>query len=217
MNVSAIIVTKGDQDLGPIMPSLPVEWEVLVWDNTAEALTIVNGNGERRSHPVVDLHVYGRYAAIFRAASDIIYVQDDDVIVSDPAGVVTAFVERCPVVGTWSTQHIPYWDGVVCNMPQEFRHDFYEEHSLVGFGAAFHRDAPERAFAQFRGAYPESAVDPEHFRRTADIVFTGLTTRALVDIPKADLPYAHYQDRMWKQPGHQAERVRMLDLVRAIA
>ena len=38
-----------------------------------------------------DLSVYGRYAAIEDARGDLIYVQDDDVIVSDPQAIVDAW------------------------------------------------------------------------------------------------------------------------------
>ena len=203
MNVAAIIVTRGDQDLSPVLDSLPEEWEQVVWDNSEE------GN---------DLSVYGRYAAIERTDAEVIYVQDDDCIVSDPWAIVGEWelvrrfnVERYP--------GLPYDQHVVCNMPQEFRHDFYEEHALVGFGAAFHRDAPRRALVRFSQHFPDPHAlgTSDFFHRTCDIVFTGLTPRVLVDVPKTDLPWAHHETRMWKQPGHQAERVRVLDLVRQLA
>ena len=56
MNVTAIIVTRGDHDLAPIIgqDSPEAVQEVVVWDNAAE---------DRR-----DLKVYGRYAAIAEAS-----------------------------------------------------------------------------------------------------------------------------------------------------
>ena len=112
---------------------------------------------------------------------------------------------------------------VVCNMPQEFRHSFYTDHALVGFGAAFHRHAPKRAFNLFEdqaGIYRHGIYvgdpHPDFWKRTCDIVFTGLTPRVLVDIPKQCLPWENDDNRMWKQPEHQAERARMLDLVKQV-
>lgn len=196
MNVAACIVTRGDQNLLPIIQSLPPDWEVIVWDNSRER----------------DLKVYGRYAAIDRTDAEVIYVQDDDVIVSDPDAIVRRW--HGALGHEWDKTLLP---GVVCNMPAEFRHDFYEEHALVGFGAVFHRGAPERAFERFEEPHmPVAIYERDFFNRTCDIVFTALTDRVLVDVPKEDLPWAHYQDRMWKQPGHQADRVRMLDLVRQV-
>jgi hypothetical protein len=198
LNVAAIIVTRGDQDLAireRILPSLPEEWEWHVWDNEVEE----------------DLAVYGRYAAIQWTDAELIYVQDDDCVVSDPRAIVDAWRE-------WHGRGIPN-GHVVCNMPQEFRHDFYEDHALVGFGAAFHRDAPQRAFARFFGSDTGNLItrDLQHYYRCCDVVFTGLTPRVLVDVPYENLPHAFYETRMWKQPEHQAERARMLDLVRQLA
>lgn len=216
MNVSAIIVTRGDVDMGPIFDSL---WEtgfrnIIVWDNSGERSTIdpylhfVGGE---------DLAVYGRYAAIKYARHDLIYVQDDDCVVSDPKAIVDAWLDH------------PWDDFVVCNMPQEFRHSFYEEHALVGFGACFHRDAPERAFQRWgaatmkrggalegRTTFVDEGRWSPFFLRTCDIVFTALTPRALVDVPVQNLPWAVSENRMYRQLEHVAERSWMLDLVKGV-
>ncbi len=184
--VAAIIVTRGDQDLTPVAASIPEEWDLVIWDNSA---------GE-------DLSVYGRYAAIARTTAEVIYVQDDDCIVSDPAFIARTLIEWGPEV-------------VVSNMPREFRHGFYTDHALVGFGAAFHRDAPQQAFDRLTAT--GLPIEREWFLRTCDIVFTALMPRVLVDVPHEDMPWAHYESRMWKQPGHQAERARMIDLVRPLS
>lgn len=186
MSVSAVIVTRGDCDLEPVLASLPPAWPRLIWDNSSRS-------GDRS--------VFGRYAGLGHVATSLVYVQDDDVIVSDPQAVVDA----------WRPGH------VVCNMPAEFRHAFYEEHALVGFGACFERALPERAFARFAAALTPSAapewwVRPEIFHRCCDIVFTALTPRILVDVPKEDREFASAPGRMWTTPGHQEERARMLAL-----
>lgn len=208
MNISAIIVTRGDQTDGVerIIDELPEEWEKLVWDNGALALYAYPP--PNRYWNVDDLGVYGRYAAIEYVSNDLIYVQDDDCIVSDPQAIVNEWraVER------FNLDHhpgMPYADHVVCNMPPEFRHDFYRDHALVGFGAVFHRDAPARAFRRFQGCGSAAM-----FQRTCDIVFTALTPLALVDVPVEHLPYAHDDNRMWRQPSHVGERAAMLELVR---
>lgn len=223
MNVSAIIVTRGDVPVQQILEEIPERWEVLLWDNG-------RGRLSRWGTPQVsvddigvsDLSVYGRYAAIEYASHDVIYVQDDDVIVSDPQAIVDGL-----------TNHWGWREYVWCNMPQEFRHDFYTDHALVGFGAAFHRDTPAKAFDEmwrYVNAGPKAemlrtlgpAVEleasnparwPNHFHRTCDIVFTGLTPRVLVDVPKENLPWAHSENRMWRQPEHQGERARMRELM----
>lgn len=234
MKVSAVIVTRGDVDLGPILRSLR-KWEVVVWDNGAGKVTRYNNASSPlrwyakvEASGVDDLAVYGRYAAIEYARGDLIYTQDDDCIVSDPQAIVDALIPLLPEIG-WvgsppgelflSTLRPP----VVCNMPEEFRHDFYVDHALVGFGSAFHRDAPEQAFERFNTApmkMPAKVGYREElerlFNHTCDIVFTALTPRVLVDVPKENLPYASDDYRMWRQPTHQGERAAMLELVRNV-
>lgn len=214
MSVSAIIVTRGDVDLRPVFDSLPEEWEVLVWANGAGALW--KWTPDRKQHDVAtvnDMSVYGRYAAIEYASGKVIYVQDDDCIVSDPQAIVDTWegvaLELGEVGGCNTDAH------VVCNMPQEFRHDFYRDHALVGFGAAFHRDAPARAFDRWYASPKTPGANGEWglISRTCDIIFTGLTQRILVDITKTNLPYAEDDNRMWKQPEHQGERAAMRELM----
>ncbi len=62
--VSAVIVTKGDKDLTPIIESLPFT-DIFIWDNSA----------------FQDRKIYGRYIGATLAKNDIIYVQDDDCLV----------------------------------------------------------------------------------------------------------------------------------------
>lgn len=212
MNVSAIIVTRGDVDLRSILESIPQDWQVIVWDNGAGNVL------ERAKTPsrlmtldddIRDLAVYGRYAAIEYTSSELIYVQDDDVL-HKPEGIHEIVNRYYDALGReWD--HI-FGGGVVCNMPANFRHSFYQEHALVGFGAVFHRDLPFKAFRRIpRGQF---FFDQRHwFYRACDIVFTALTPRVLVDVPYEDLPWASAPNRMWQQPSHRKERGDMLDLV----
>lgn len=247
MNVSAVIVTRGNVDLAPVLDSLPDAWEKIIWRNgthvgraewteeTDWTLRVLGHAG--------DLAVYGRYAAIQYASSDLIYVQDDDVIVSDPASIVEEWVSNLPnlEVGMYASGGNTPYEGIVANMPQEFRHDGYTDSCLVGFGAAFHRDLPRKAFERiFWGGIGLNATEEDwtagtpmirtgddgqelfrinsiaEFRRTCDVVFTTLTPRVLVDVPKVDREFASDPDRMWKQPAHYGERVRMLELARKV-
>jgi hypothetical protein len=181
MRVAACLVTRGDVDLTEIIESLPPEWEVVIWDNSKQD----------------DLAVAGRYAAIEMTDAELIYVQDDDCVLHGEAFDVLR------------SAHQP---GVLtANMPARFRHDFYVDHCLVGFGAIFERDLPQRAFRKL----VETPVASDHFMRTCDIVFTALTTRHLVDVAHRDLPWSNAPDRMWKQPGHVKERAAMLELALA--
>jgi hypothetical protein len=221
MNVSAIIVTRGDVSLLPVMESLPAEWEKIAWLNGSGLFLweeIVEGDFQPFVSNRTDLAVYGRYYAIEWATHDLIYVQDDDCIVSDPQRIVDTWVRATE---TDEIEDSTWWPDslVVCNMPQEFRHGFYTDHALVGFGAAFHRDAPRRAFdlylAHWKGRDDIPFEGGTFFDHTCDIVFTGLTPRILVDVPKENLPWAHDANRMWRHPEHQGMRARMRELMLA--
>lgn len=179
MRVAAVIPTRGDQDLTEVIESIPPEWEVVIWDNSKRE----------------DLAVYGRYAAIELTDAPVIYTQDDDAVL-DPESFDTLREEYQPGVLT-------------ANMPERFRHDFYREHCLVGFGAIFDRDLPKQAFDKFFATSRHGDDDPL-FLRICDVVFTALTTRHLVDVEHRDLPWASNPERMWKQPDHQSSRSNML-------
>lgn len=206
MNVSAVIVTRGDVDLAPVLDSLPRDWEKVVWDNSQRE----------------NLAVYGRYAALEEDCEhELIYVQDDDCILENPAALVEAWA-----VSAWARR-----DFLVANMPQRFRDTgFYDDHCLVGFGACFPRDLPAKAFSRFLSwQNPRTLANiwgeapgldgPECMRlfaRTADVVFTALTSQILLDLPYTDREFASAPNRMWRQPEHIAERTRMLELVRQV-
>ncbi len=66
LNVSAVIPTRGDVDLAPILESLPFR-DVVIWDNSKRPR---------------DYGIYGRYAAIREAKYPVVVTQDDDLIVT---------------------------------------------------------------------------------------------------------------------------------------
>lgn len=210
MNVSVCIATRGDVDMSPITESFPPGWEVLVYDNGRGVCRTYSG----RKWGVVgselpDRGPNARFAAIEYARHDLIYVQDDDVIVSDPQAIVDMWnAEWCGGIET-------KWDGVVCNLPSEFR-PHYPDSAMVGFGAAFHRDAPERAFARFLGHHRNMRRTDTVFQRESCRIFTTLTPRILVDVPKTDMPYASDPNRLWKDSKHVWYRGEALRLAREV-
>lgn len=62
---TAVIVTRGDVDLTPVLKSLPKAWPVVIWDNA------------KRDQ---DLKVYGHFAALAEVKTEFVYMQDDDAI-----------------------------------------------------------------------------------------------------------------------------------------
>lgn len=194
VDVTAVVVTRGDVDLSRILDSLMLAGieETIVYDNSKAP----------------DLAVYGRYAAISHANGSLIYVQDDDVVLPPES------IERLV-----SLAEIAPPDAVICNVPQAFREqDFYRDAALVGFGACFRPDVPARAFECLHAYRETQRIDPADppwngwFHRRCDIAFTALAPRVLVDVPYEDLPWASAPSRMYRQREHLDERQRMLEL-----
>jgi hypothetical protein len=184
IDVGAVIVTRGDVNIDRSVAPLLERMSVEVWNNQTAA---------------EDMSVFGRYAAIWATSSPVILVQDDDVALSDEAivGLVKAYVPG----------------RIVTNMPREYR-DRYTQHCLVGFGAIFDRDLPEKAFARFRERHP--LTEEGFFRRCCDVAFTALTPFTPVDLPFEYLPHTRAENRMYRQKGHTTERLRMLELARQV-
>jgi len=231
--VSACIATRGDVDMSPILDSLPEGWEVIIWNNGLGLVGTWRPGEQIDDIEVGDLGPHGRFAAIEYASHDLILVQDDDVIISDPQAIVDAWVHWRENFGI----NIPYLDEnpdedpltseereflaenvqishVVCNMPPEFR-VHYPDSAMVGFGACFQRDAPEKAFQRFF-AYTGMARDDPLFLRESCRIFTTLTLRVLVDVLKTDMPYASDPERLWKQRDHLHYRERALKMAREV-
>lgn len=98
-DVTAVIPTRGDVDLAPVLDSL-VFPRVLVWNNSQEP---------------VDLGAYGRYQAIARAAlTGPCYFQDDDCLVpaADQERLVAAY-EPGVLTALMPRERVDYIDSVL--------------------------------------------------------------------------------------------------------
>lgn len=74
-DVSAVIVTKGDVDLAPILETLPYP-ETIVWDN---------------SQLPWDMKTLGRHLAESKCSNDVIYHQDDDLVFRNHDQLLAAY------------------------------------------------------------------------------------------------------------------------------
>lgn len=122
--VSAVLVTKGDVDLTPIINALPFD-DVIVWNNL--------------SRPQ-DSKVYGRYRAIQEAKHGVIYTQDDDCVV-DAAAIIAQF-ESGKVVCNMPR-----------NKMEEYIRMKLPSLGLVGWGSCFERNAI-KVFERYLKRYP---------------------------------------------------------------
>jgi len=194
-DISAVLVTKGDVDLSPILESLPFD-DIVVWDNSKRKL---------------DVKVYGRYLGIAEAKHEWIYVQDDDCVVP-----VREFIERAekgagplsPICDNRMTQ-----EEIACNIPSPGHRRAYAPLgiSLVGWGALFHRNL-RFCFDRYFGVLPFDDL----FYRECDRVFTALNPFFELDLPIRRLEYESNSDRMWKQPGHGDDLRKILHRIAAV-
>lgn len=174
--VSAVLVTRGDVDMGPVLNSLPFD-DVILWDNSVEA----------------DLQCYGRFAAISRAKHEIIYTQDDDILVPIPA-----LLDEYDGNGADA-------QGILANRKPD------EEYRFLGIGSLFHRDLVD-VFDKYLAVHP---VDKD-FHRAADVVFAELNDYRSVWLGYAELEWSRYENRMYKQPGHYEARDNLIARARAL-
>lgn len=123
-DVSAIVVTRGNVDLAPVLDTLPYP-DVVVWDNS------------QREH---DYKVFGRYAAIPDVRNPVVFWVDDDVLFTahdallaawEP-GVVVANMDQVWVDGAG------YGDDLV----------------LLGAGSLCPADLPATVFGHYLQHYP---------------------------------------------------------------
>jgi hypothetical protein len=174
---SAVIVTRGDVDLGPIIvPIVPL----------ADELIIVRGHGG----------VWERWEAILAAKHEVVYTQDDDAIV-DLEAMIGAIGSDANLLREYLEPWRP--DSLWCNMPGWKRGEYQDGTALVGWGAFVTNRLVAEALARYRRHFD----DDELFRRESDRVITGLSNLELVDVPFQHAPWAHGPGRMCSRAGDE--------------
>lgn len=129
VTATAILVTRGDVDLGEIFDSLAQHniRTSLVWNN---------------SKTLFDLGPFGQYIKTHDSHDAILYFQDDD-CVTDASAIVTA----------WEPGKI------VCNMPAEFRPGYENQpDKLMGFGSCFELSLIRPTFDRYFRHFPIDPV-----------------------------------------------------------
>lgn len=123
--VSAVLVTRGDVPLEPILETLPYE-DIVIWDDR-----------ERGSQGV-----YGRYLAMPEARHEVVYFQDDDVLFTAHAELLGAYKPgriTCNMPSPWY---------------ERTGYDQLGMH-LVGAGSLVPQGLPQVAFREYLEQWPE--------------------------------------------------------------
>lgn len=175
--VTAIVVTRGDVDLVPVLEPL-IFSRVAIWNNADPR------------EP--DLGAFGRYKAIERTDTPVVYFQDDDCVVSPEA-------QRALLAA--------YEDGLfVSNMDPNHNGGSYPLLALPGWGSLVRRDLPERAFSRWQEAHPDDYGSDDFLRIGCDIVFPVLTPSLMIDLGHMNLPHAYADNRTWRQDGYTGKK-----------
>ncbi len=178
-DVTACLITRGDVDLKPILRTLPYP-NVIVWGPDRE-----------------ELHVYGRYAAIAEAPTNIVYTQDDDCI----------FTLHDDLLARYEPGRI------VANYGHGENPDGYDDMALVHGGAIMDRHLPTIAFAAYLDRWPRD----EGFLREADMVNGTITPHRHTDLPFAiRMEIATRPNRMSHQPWQRDLKLKVTNQARQV-
>lgn len=161
-DVSCVIPTRGDCDLTPIMESLAYQGieDIVVWDNSVRE----------------DLGIYGRYAAIAEAKSDVIVTQDDDVLIDCYTEIIAGYKP-----GILRVNYAEPWD-----VP------------WPASGSVFDAHLPGVAFARYYERWPHDRL---FTHRICDAVFALLSDYEVVYFGHTDLPHGYHAGRVSTSEG----------------
>ena len=183
--VTACLVTRGDQhqQLDRILDTLIFD-NVIVWDNSVNR----------------DWKCAGRYLAAMQAPTDIVFFQDDDVLV--PRETQLALLdeyEEGVCVATWAHGDNP---------------DGYDDLPLVGAGAIVDRGLCFDSIVQYAAEWP---LD-EAFQYEADFIVGVLYPQFRhVRLPfEINMEIAQHASRLVNQPWQRDLKYQMTERARAI-
>ena len=184
-NVTACLVTRGDQQehLDLILESLVFD-NILIWDNSVNR----------------DWKVAGRYLAAMQAPTDVVFFQDDDVLV--PLETQLALLEA-------------YEEGVcVANWGHGVDPDGYEDLPLVCGGAVVDRGLCFDSIVQYAAEWP---LD-EAFQYEADFVVGVLypSFRHLHLPFEINMEIAQHHTRLVNQPWQHELKFEITERARVI-
>lgn len=181
---ACLLTRKRTPDIDKIIHSLPGFAGILIYDGS------VLGNEHR---------IFSRYECCEWAPTEHVYVQDDDVVMSQQ--------------GFLHMQEIYQPETLLVNMPTpHFKQYEQDDIRLVGFGAIFHKSLANIAFATYRKHFQFGELE----FREADRIFTGLTPSVRTNVPFTHLDSAIAADRMYRQPDHNFCLTQIRDRINAV-
>ncbi len=189
--VSAVIITRGDVDLTPVLESLIFD-DVVVWDQTFEA---------------DDEMLWSRTLAASRAKHTVIYSQDDDIVHTpeNQRRIIEAYEPRVLVGCMW-----PEWSAGAKAQGIE---GGYDDLVFAGSGSVYDLGVPFSAAGRYLDHFPED----DFFRLWADTIIGVIAPTKQLDIRFEALPCAENANRICNMDDTVAlktEAIRRARLVR---
>ncbi len=172
-NVSALIVTRGDVDLTPVLESLIFE-DIVIWDNSVEQ----------------DLKTLGRYAAAGRAKNELFYSQDDDIIHTpeNQRRIISEYQHGVLTGCMW-----PEWS--LGAYQQGIEHG-YDDLVFAGSGSVWDLDTVRSAADSYLDHFPSD----DFFNLWCDTIVGVIAPTKQLDIRFDILPCAENDNRMCNLP-----------------
>jgi hypothetical protein len=169
-DVTAVIVTRGDVPLEPVLESL-IFPNVVVWDNSAEDQ---------------DQMTYGRLLGALRANTEIIYSQDDDIVHSpeNQASILAAYSKGHLVGCMWKD----WSDGA----RRQGIENGYDDLVFPGSGSISHRVLWTDAHARYLQRYPHD----DFFRMWSDTIIGVISPTVQLPLAFAELDWGNNDNRM---------------------
>ena len=195
-DVSAVIVTRGNVDLAPVIDKLPYD-DIVVWNNSVIDPTWNGGPAlvAKKQGPVTilggaDYKCFGRYAAIPYTKNPVIFWVDDDVIFSEHESLLALYEP-----GRLVSNMDPEWAGV-----------YQGSVALVGAGSLCDAWLPAVIWGTYFSAHPwDDDVLVE-----ADFAFGTLAPSTIVDVGFDVREFTDDPDRLYRQPGQTERKWRMI-------
>lgn len=179
----------GTSNISVVIPSLGKRKEEL-----EKVLEHLKSLGFEDIIVVNEKQMLGRYLATYRAKNEVIYTQDDDVIVENIPQLIEKYDE----------------DKIICNakIGRVFWYNQLCEGkiALVGYGSIFNRKLVHNM-----NRYLEKHPDDSMFEREADRIFTFLNDKELVIADEFIKDFPSAMDGISNKDGHYESLYKVLD------
>ena len=169
-DVTAVIVTRGDVPLDPVIDSL-IFPNVVIWNNSVE---------ER------DQMTYGRLLGALRAETEVIYSQDDDIVHSaeNQVQILSAYSKGQLVGCMWKD----WSDGA----RRQGIPGGYDDLVFPGSGSISHRVLWTDAHARYLQQYPHD----DFFRMWSDTIIGVISPTVQLPLRFEELDWGNNENRM---------------------